>query len=88
MQLSIHRNMIHMHNGASAHFVRNAEEWLDKYSLNTSIGRGDSIIWSVRFPDLNLLDFILWGFVKEKVGRTSHDTHEARGRINAVKLLI
>mgnify|MGYP006961477717 CR=1 FL=1 len=31
------------------------------------MGRGDPITWSARSPDLNILDYFVWGHIKAQV---------------------
>lgn len=89
MPLNIRRNMIYMHDGAPAHFARNVRNWLDQHFPNRWIGRGGPILWPARSPDLNPLDFFVWGFIKEKVYDTPpQDADEVRDRINAAVLEI
>lgn len=89
MPLNIRRNMFYMHDGAPAHFARNVREWLDEHFPNRWIGRGGPILWPARSPDLNPLDFFVWGFIKDKVYATPpQNADEVRGRINAAVLEI
>ncbi|KAJ4426512.1 hypothetical protein ANN_27326 [Periplaneta americana] len=58
----INRQHIHfLHDGAPAHFSRTARRYLDRRFPDRWIGRGGPIAWSPRSPDLNPLDFYLWG---------------------------
>ena len=48
------------------------------------IGRGGPVPWPPRSPDLNPLDFFLWGYLKTEVYRTEvQDIDELRERITA-----
>ncbi|CAH2017554.1 unnamed protein product [Acanthoscelides obtectus] len=40
------------------------------------IGRGGPVVWPPRSPDLNPLDFFVWGFLKEKVYQTPVTTRD------------
>ncbi|CAH2001904.1 unnamed protein product, partial [Acanthoscelides obtectus] len=40
------------------------------------IGRGGPVAWPPRSPDLNPLDFFVWGFLKEKVYQTPVTTRD------------
>ncbi|KAJ4450932.1 hypothetical protein ANN_02367 [Periplaneta americana] len=64
----INRQHIHfLHDGAPAHFSRTARRYLDRRFPDRWIGRGDPISWPPRSPDLNPLDFYLWGQLKSLV---------------------
>jgi len=43
---------------------------LDAKFPNRWIGRDDPTPWPPRLPDIALLDFFLWGYVKDKVFST------------------
>jgi hypothetical protein len=65
------------------HFSRRAREILDQQYPDRWIGRGGPRNWPARSPDLNPLDFFLWGHVKNVVYRHPVDTEEQlRGRIH------
>ncbi|KAJ4442484.1 hypothetical protein ANN_04070 [Periplaneta americana] len=64
----INRQHIHfLHDGAPAHFSRTARRYLDRRFPDRWIGRGGPIAWRPRSPDLNPLDFYLWGHLKSLV---------------------
>lgn len=67
--IRVRREMWFMHDGAPAHFSLVAREVLDRenYYRNRWIGRGGPIAWPARSPDLNPLDFFLWGHCKSLV---------------------
>lgn len=82
--LFIRCNMWFMHDGCPAHFSRNVRDFLNNTFPQKWIGRGGPIPWPPRSPDLNPLDFFLWGFMKERVYATDVNTiDELRHRINA-----
>ncbi len=56
-----------MHDGAPAHFKNVVREWLCEKFTGRVIGRRGNVEWPPRSPDLNPLDFFLWGYLKEKV---------------------
>jgi hypothetical protein len=60
------------HDGAPPHFSRNVQGILNRMYPNRWIRRGGLRHWPARFPDLNPLDFFLWG-VREK--RCLQPTH-------------
>ena len=43
---------------------------------NRSIGRGSTINWPPRYPDLTPLEFCLWGLMKSEVYRKKLDTRD------------
>lgn len=63
------RVMWFMHDGAPAHFSLAAREVLNRanYFRNRWIGRRGPINWPARSPDMNPLDFFLWGHCKALV---------------------
>ncbi|KAJ4429541.1 hypothetical protein ANN_21710 [Periplaneta americana] len=64
----INRQHIHfLHDGAPAHFSRTARRYLDRRFPDRWIGGGGPIAWPPRSPDLNPLDFYLWGHLKSLV---------------------
>ena len=78
------RSMWFMHDGAPAHFARTVREHLDSQFTNKWIGRNGPMNWPARSPDLNPLDFFLWGYVKSLVYETPvHNEEELLARIEA-----
>lgn len=55
------------HDGAPAHYGRQVREYLDTRYTRRWIGRGGPIQWPPRSPDLNPIDFFLWGYFKELI---------------------
>lgn len=68
--LNLRPNMLYMHDGAPAHNARISRDWLNEHFRNRWIGRNGPIAWPARSPDINPLDFFVWGFLKEKVYAT------------------
>lgn len=67
--VNIRQNMWYMHDGAPPHFaiiVRNLLSRQDYFGRRW-IGRGGPNEWPPRSPDLNPLDFFLWGHCKSLV---------------------
>ncbi|KAJ4451131.1 hypothetical protein ANN_02571 [Periplaneta americana] len=62
-----HQHIHFLHDGAPAHFSRMARGYLDRRFPDRWIGRGGPIAWPPRSPDLNPLDFYLWGHLKSLV---------------------
>lgn len=59
--LETRMGMHFQHDGAPAHFGRIVRNWLDENYPERWIGRGGPVPWPARSPDLNPLDFYLWG---------------------------
>jgi hypothetical protein len=70
------RNHWFLHDGAPAHFLRNVRQHLDEVYGRKWIGRGGPVSWPARSPDLNPLDFCLWGWVKCLVYKTEIESEE------------
>ncbi|KAJ4439683.1 hypothetical protein ANN_07811 [Periplaneta americana] len=81
----INRQHIHfLHDGAPAHFSRTARHYLDRRFPDRWIGRGGPIAWPPRSPNLNPLDFYLWGHLKSLVYSSPvPDLESLRNRIVA-----
>ena len=58
--------MFFQHDGAPSHYTRHVMQHLNDTFLNRWIGRGSTINWPPRSPDLTRLDF-LWGLMKSEV---------------------
>ena len=58
-----------MQDGAPAHTSLLARSILKEKFGNRVIGKFFDVFWPPRSPDLNPLDYFLWGFVREKVYR-------------------
>ena len=68
--VDIRAGMMFQHDGAPPHFFRPVREYLDEIFPNRWIGRNGPVRWPARSPDLNPLDFFLWGHVKSVVYAT------------------
>ena len=53
--------------GPSAHYSKKVKDWLDTIFEDWWMGRGGSIPWPARSPDLTPLDFWIWGYLKNRV---------------------
>ena len=73
---------IFMQDGAPAHTSRMAMDWLETRFQGKLISNKSDFIWPPRSPDLNPLDFFLWGYMKQKI----HEAHP--GSLAEVKQLI
>lgn len=80
--LNTRMDMWFMLDGAPAHFDVRVRNLLDQTYPNKWIGRGAPVPWSARSPDLNPLDFYLWGHLKQLVYSTPVESLEdLRARI-------
>lgn len=61
------QSIVYQHDGAPAHYSRNVREILNRRFPNKWIGRGGPTSWPPRSPDLNPIDFWLWGYLKNEV---------------------
>ena len=57
----------YQHDGAPPHFSLLARSWLDENLPGRWIGRRGPREWPPRSPDLTLLDFWLWCYIKDNV---------------------
>lgn len=63
-------HMWFMHDGAPPHIAVPVRNWLDTTFPRHWIGRSGPVRWPARSPDLNPLDFFVWGHLKTIVYRT------------------
>lgn len=78
-------NVWYQHDGAGPHFAVSVRQYLDEIFGDRWIGRGGPLAWPPRSPDMNPLDFFLWGFIKEKVYETPPlGVEDCKARITAV----
>jgi len=77
--LRLRETLIFQHDGAPAHFSRRVRDILDTRFPDKWMGRGGPIIWPARSPDLNVLDYFVWGHVKALV------EHRREGTENEVR---
>lgn len=87
--LQLRQKMWFMHDGAPPHFCVPVRDHLNAHFRNQWIGRGGPVPWPARSPDLNPLDFYLWGHLKTLVYNSQIDTvDELRLRIlNAIETI-
>jgi hypothetical protein len=82
--IQIRQRLWFMHDGAPAHFSIRARRHLDEVYANRWIGRGGYVNWPARSPDLNPLDFCIWGYLKSLIySRPVEDINDLRNRIVA-----
>ncbi len=87
--LSIRRTMWLQHDGAPAHSACTIRAYLDQTFGARCIGQGGPVAWPPRSPDLNPLDFFLWGHMKALVYETPVESKENLvARIHAATVMI
>ncbi|GBO42980.1 hypothetical protein AVEN_237365-1 [Araneus ventricosus] len=70
------------HNGAPPHKVSSVQQYIRETFQQQVIGHGGCVDWPPRSPDLNALDFFLWGYIEQRVYATLPPTlQEHRNRI-------
>lgn len=72
--LDLRTSMWYQHDGCPAHFSQRVRDFLNVRYLNRWIGRGSLFPWPPRSPDLTVLDFYLWGRIKDIVYKTRPTT--------------
>lgn len=79
---AVRLRMWFLHDGAPPHFRLEVRDFLNQEQGRRWIGRAGPVAWPPRSPDLNPLDFFVWGYLKTEVYRTEVDTiDELRQRI-------
>ena len=75
--------IIFQKDGAPSHWGLHVCEFLNKTFSDRWIGRDGPISWPPHSPEITLLDFFLWGYVKDIVYRTKvRDMTDLRQRIS------
>ncbi|XP_067207843.1 uncharacterized protein [Linepithema humile] len=65
--LHVRAELIYQHDGAPAHYSRQARQILNALFPEKWMGRGGPVTWPTRSPDLNVLDYFVWGHIKNLV---------------------
>ncbi|XP_032689036.1 uncharacterized protein LOC116852618 [Odontomachus brunneus] len=65
--LHMRQILVFQHDGAPAHSARQIRHILNTRFPERWMGRGGPITWPARSPDLNVLDYFVWGYVKASV---------------------
>ena len=68
--------MYYQHDGAPPHFSQVVRQYLNHKFPNRWIGRGGAKNWSPWSPDLNPLDYHVWGYMKAVVYAHKVNTRE------------
>ncbi|GBM96167.1 hypothetical protein AVEN_23260-1 [Araneus ventricosus] len=80
--LSDLRNVWFQHDGAPPHKVSSVQQYIRDTFQQHVICYGGCVEWPPRSPDLNPLDFFLWGYIKQRVYAIPPPTlQELRNRI-------
>lgn len=80
--LQTRANMWFLQDGAPPHFSVTARQALSRIFPNRWVGRGGPVPWPPRSPDLNALDYFLWGHLKTRIySRPIDDVDTLRERI-------
>jgi len=66
----------YQHDGAPPPFSQVVRKYLNLKSANRWIGRGGTENWPLRSPDLNPLDYHVWGYIKAMVRAHKLSTRE------------
>lgn len=92
---SLHRkgfdsaDICYMHDGAPAHITAPVRQCLDE-NFHSWIGRGNGyrklMDWPPRSPDLNMLDFFLWGVLEHRVHIQEHSSIEDLSNAIAIEI--
>lgn len=69
-------NMWYQQDGCPAHFAAAVQRYLNIAFPSRWIGRGSIFPWPARSPDLTVLDFYLWGRIKDLVFKTRPITRD------------
>jgi hypothetical protein len=75
--------MWYVHDGAPAYFSRAVRDVLSNTRHDRGIGAGGPTAWPPRSPDLNPLDFYLWGHLAIVVYAAPVDNEEAHRIVDA-----
>ncbi|KAJ8942984.1 hypothetical protein NQ318_001708 [Aromia moschata] len=90
LPLSYRTRIFFQQDGCPAHHAVTVRNWLNSEFNEHWIGRDGPILWPPRSPDLTILDFYLWGCLKQIVYREplENDEEQLKTMIqNAVKSL-
>ncbi|KAL0852138.1 hypothetical protein ABMA28_000375 [Loxostege sticticalis] len=75
LPLREYMDVIFQHDGAAAHFERRVRGYLDA-RFPEWIGRGGPVPWPARSPDLTVVKYFVWGYVKKSVYAHECSTRE------------
>ncbi|KAL6421073.1 hypothetical protein ACFW04_013597 [Cataglyphis niger] len=72
--LCVRQQLILQHDKAPAHFLRQACNFLSAHYRDKWKDQGGPIIWLTRSSDLNVLDYFVWGHIKNLVEQRRNGT--------------
>jgi hypothetical protein len=67
LPLVVRYRTVFQHDGTPPHFNRAVVAHLNVHSPERCVGRGSMYPWPPRSPDLSLLDYCIWGWMKDIV---------------------
>lgn len=73
ISLLLRQRVMFQNDGAPCHYAKTVRNYLDLTYPGRWIGRGGPIAWAPRSPDLNPVDFFVWGYYKEFVYHKEYD---------------
>jgi hypothetical protein len=76
LPLADHRNLFYQHDGAPSHNNHLVNNHLQNLFYDQWIANNGPHLWPPRSPDLTVLDFFIWGTIKNKVYNTALTTME------------
>ena len=76
VRLQTRRQMLYQHDGAPPHPSQFIRQYLNHKFPTRWIGRGGTQNWPPRSPDLNPLDYHMWGYMKAMVYEHKVNTRE------------
>lgn len=89
VDLETRRRMILQNDGAPCHYARRVREYQNQAFPGRWIGRNGPIEWPARSPDLNPIDFFIWGYYKEIVyAREVNSEEELRQKLRESETVI
>jgi len=74
--LQTQQQIYYQHDRAPPHFSRVVRQYLNQKFPNRWIGHGGAQNWPPRSPDLNPLDYHVWGYMKDVVYAHKVNTRE------------
>jgi hypothetical protein len=89
VNLELRRTMVFQNDGAPCHYATQVRRHLDQTYPNRWIGRRGPIAWPPRSPDLNPIDFFIWGYFKEiTYAREASSEEELRTKIREAETTV
>lgn len=76
LPLAEYRKCFYQHDGAPAHNAHLVKNFLLETFADRWIGNNGPFLWPPRSPDLAVLDFFVWGAIKDQVNSTPLTTKE------------